>query len=180
MPFSVDPSAMEIATSALLVAVALVASYTDLRSRRIYNKLTYGAATAGLALNTVAYGLDGSLSSVKGWLLGAGVLLAFFLLKAMGAGDVKLLAAVGAIKGPAFVLNAFVFTGLAGGLIAIFVLLRQRRMRQALGGMVFELGNLVMFKQLPQRESVGATSLGVPYGPAIALGSLAALAATLL
>lgn len=176
----VSPTIIELTTTSVLLGVLAIAVYTDLRRGYIYNKLTYTAAIAGLAINVLGYGLDGGLSSVKGWLLGAALFFVFFLFKAMGAGDVKLLAAVGAIKGPVFVLNAFVFTGLAGGVIGIFILLRRRRVRAALGNLASELHGLVLFQRLPDPDQARMSSLGFPYGPAIALGSLAALVVSVL
>jgi len=168
-------TAIELATSLLLLAVVAAAVYTDLRRGLIYNRLTYGAAIAGLALNTIGYGLDGSLSSVKGWLVGAGLFVVFFLLKAMGAGDVKLLAAVGAIKGPLFVLNAFVFTGLAGGVIAIIYIIRRRRVHYFLTSMGLYLHDMVFLRRAPAAGEAGASSFSFPYGLPIAIGSVAAL-----
>jgi prepilin peptidase CpaA len=161
--------------SCLLLVVVAVAAYTDVRSGRIFNKLTYGAAGAGLMLNTLAYGLAGAVASAEGWLLGAAVFIAFFLLGAMGAGDVKLMAAVGAIMGPLFLVNAFLFTGLAGGVIAMIVVLRRRRVGYMLASMSLQLQSVLVFKQLPQPEDPRTSSLGFPYGVAIAIGSVAAL-----
>ncbi len=170
-----NSTAIELTTSLLLVAVVAVAVYTDLRRGLIYNRLTYSAAIAGLALNTIGYGLDGGLASVKGWLLGAGLFIVFFVLKAMGAGDVKLLAAVGAIKGPLFVLNAFVFTGLAGGVIAVLYIIRRRRVRYFLTSMGLYVHDMVFLRRAPRADEAGGSSFSFPYGLPIAIGSVAAL-----
>jgi prepilin peptidase CpaA len=169
-PFNATLS--DLIISALLVAVLAGAVYTDLRWGRIYNKLTFGAAGAGLILNTLAYGFDGLLLSVEGWLLGAGLFIIFFVLGVMGAGDVKLLAAVGALKGPFFVFNAFLFTALAGGLVAIFVMLRRRRAKELLGSMSTQLQYLFFLRQA---GPIDKASSRFPYGVAIAIGSLVAL-----
>lgn len=165
---------IEATTTVLLLATLVVAVYTDLRRGRIYNKITFGAAAAGLLLNTMARGAGGALASVEGWLLGAALFVVFFLLGVMGAGDVKLLAAVGALGGPSFVFHAFLFTGLAGGAIAILVLLLRRRVRYALAGVAFQLHNLLFFGQLPRPGDPKSSPLRFPYGTAIAVGSFAA------
>ena len=100
---------------ALLCAILAVAVYGDVRSHRISNTLSLLGLITGLALQLLGSGLHGLTSG----LLGAGVGLAcfapFYLLRAMGAGDVKLLAAVGAFLGPQGALYAALFSLLAGG-----------------------------------------------------------------
>ena len=113
---------------ALLCAILAVAVYGDVRSHRISNTLSLLGLITGLALQLLGSGLHGLTSG----LLGAGVGLAcfapFYLLRAMGAGDVKLLAAVGAFLGPQGAFYAALFSLLAGGLGAIgYVLWRALR-----------------------------------------------------
>jgi prepilin peptidase CpaA len=106
-------------TLLLLVVLLAIAVQSDLRHHRIPNKLTLVGLGAGLGLQTLAGGMHGLVSG----LLGAGVGLAcfapFYLLRAMGAGDVKLLAAVGAFLGPQVALTAALLALLAGGLGAV-------------------------------------------------------------
>src|SRR5712675_987614 len=108
-----------LASSASLCAILAVAVHGDIRSHRIPNSLSLSALVAGLAFQLVEHGLQGVTSG----LLGAGVGLAcfapFYVCRAMGAGDVKLLAAVGAVLGPQGAFLAAVFALLAGGLGAI-------------------------------------------------------------
>ena len=80
----------------LAVAAALAATVCDLRARRIPNALTFGAAIAALIASTWSGGLAGAQTSLLGWLLGLALWLPFFALGGMGAGDVKMLAAIGA------------------------------------------------------------------------------------
>ena len=77
-----------------VLAISLVAFVPDLRNRRIPNVLTFSAALAGLIYQTAAAGWIGTQGAVAGWLVGSALFLPFFLLGGMGAGDVKLLAAL--------------------------------------------------------------------------------------
>jgi prepilin peptidase CpaA len=120
------------ATVAITVGVALLACVTDIRSRRIPNVLTFGAALAAIVYHTAFGGWAGLQSAGLGWLAGAGVFMPFFLLGGMGAGDVKLLAALGAWLGPATALWVALYTSLAGGAIAIVVALGSGYLRTAL------------------------------------------------
>jgi prepilin peptidase CpaA len=163
----------------MLVAsvVALLALLTDVRARRIPNWLTAGALllglTANLLLGGLADGLSGALSggltALTGAALGFGLLFPFYLIRvnglghAIGAGDVKLLAALGAIVGPHVLVSVAVYGALAGAVQSIVILANQRR-----------LGLL-----LHQTMVMGtAPTLGggkAPYGVAIAAGVFAAL-----
>src|SRR6476646_6105704 len=106
-------SALTLASDVVLLAGLSWAVVTDVRSRRISNRLTYPLMALGLAANGLAGGWGGARDSALGWLLGA-----------IGAGDLKLLAAIGALKGPEFVLHAAVYTALAGGVLALCELVR--------------------------------------------------------
>src|ERR1700691_2392518 len=93
-----------------VAVIVLAASVTDIRSRRIPNWLTLSGVTAGLVLHGIVGGVAGLKSSFAGMLLGFGAYLAPYCLRAMGAGDVKLMAAVGAIVGPASWMSVFFAT----------------------------------------------------------------------
>ena len=99
--------------------VAGVACLWDLRTRRIPNLLTFGAAAAALIVGVVTRGADGAIASLGGWVIGMGVLFFAYALGGMGAGDVKLLGALGAWLGPADALWLALYTGVAGGVIAL-------------------------------------------------------------
>ena len=83
-----------------VLVVGLVACVTDLRSRRIPNVLTFGASGAALVFWTWTAGLSGLGLEPGGWMVGCALFLPWFVLGGMGAGDVKLLAALGAWLGP--------------------------------------------------------------------------------
>jgi prepilin peptidase CpaA len=103
------------------LAIGLAACVTDIRSRRIPNVLTFSAAVAALFFHTLTGQSAGFLRSVEGWFIGAAIFFVPFVLGGLGAGDVKLLAALGAWVGPLDVLWIGLYTGIAGGLLALVV-----------------------------------------------------------
>jgi prepilin peptidase CpaA len=154
--------------------VLIAAAVFDLRYQKIPNALTFPTILIALAYAGFARGLDGLLFSAGGLVLGMGILIVPYLMGGMGAGDVKLLGAVGAILGPLGVVNAFVLTAFIGVIYAgLFVLLRYRRT----GGFAARLAT--MFKTylrtgqliyIPTPE--GEEKPKLCYGIAIALGAL--------
>jgi len=103
------------------LTIASIACVTDLRTRRIPNVLTFGAALAGLLYQFVNGGIDGLGNGALGWLVGALIFVLPFALGGLGGGDVKLLAALGAWLGPENVLWLSLYTGVAGGVMALAV-----------------------------------------------------------
>lgn len=116
----------------VVVAIALVACVIDLRERRIPNWLTLGAALAGLVVQVWLGGIDGARTAALGWIVGAAIFFIPFALGGLGAGDIKLLAALGAWLGPTDVFWLSLYTGVAGMLLAIVVSLASGYLRQAL------------------------------------------------
>ena len=112
-------SAAQPVSLTLLVAILLIAVYCDLRWHRIPNWLSLSSLLIGLSLQALAGGWHGLLSGVLGALIGLACFMPFYLLRGMGAGDVKLLAGVGAFLAPQGAFYAAVFSLLAGGLGAI-------------------------------------------------------------
>src|SRR6266581_2622139 len=103
---------------ALAAAVAVCAAISDVKERRIPNLLTYPALAAGLLLQGILHGWRGLQLGLGGSLLFGGVFFMFYLVRAMGAGDVKLAAALGSIVGFPAMLPVMVATALAGGALA--------------------------------------------------------------
>ena len=156
---------------AALASGALVATVIDIRVRRIPNALT--ATMAGVGIGLAASGVSGiSLgASFAGLLIGLALMLPGHVLGATGAGDVKFMAAVGAIVGPALVVSAFLFTAIAGGVLAVAVALRRKRLGATLAG----TGRLIAAPTDAKKEIQAATgSSRFAYGPAIAIGSVLA------
>jgi prepilin peptidase CpaA len=123
---------VNVLTDIFAAVLVLIAGASDIRSRRIPNWLTLSGVCAGLALHGATGGFNGFKLSAMGMLLGFGAYLALYCLRAMGAGDVKLMAAVGAIVGPAGWISVFVATAIAAGLLSLGLVIIKRRLRETL------------------------------------------------
>lgn len=159
---------------AVVALGAAIATIVDIRTRRIPNLLT--TAMAAIGFGFAATGISGiSLAaSVLGFVVGLALMMPGHLLGATGAGDVKLMAAVGAIIGPGLTVTAFLFTAIAGGVLAVVVAIQRRRLGATFAG----TGRLIAAPTDARRQIQSATPVRrFAYGPAIAIGSvLAALA----
>lgn len=155
--------------NAILVVLILSSILTDLTHQKIYNLQTYPAMLSGLALGFLSGGWQGSLTSFVGLCLGMGLLLLFYLTGGVGGGDVKLLGAIGALKGASFVVWVMFYTALIGGVMALALIIWQGTLRQT-------LGSLWMYLRHPLKPPAGGNAQYLPYGIAISLGCLWGLA----
>ena len=156
---------------ALLCAILAIAVYGDVRRHRISNTLSLLGLTAGLGLQYLGSGLQGVTSGLLGVGVGLACFAPFYLLRSMGAGDVKLLAAVGAFLGPQGAFYAALFSLLAGGLGAIGYVL-WRALRASVSSFVHEGfaaagASAVIAAQLARRDRL-------PFAVPIAIGGVAA------
>ena len=121
----------------IAVALAVLASVTDVRSRRIPNVLTFGVTISALALHGFVTGASGVVFSATGWLVGIALFFPFFALRGLGGGDVKLLGAIGACLGGSVVLLVGMYSAVAGGVLAVIVALRAGYLRTALRNLYY-------------------------------------------
>lgn len=151
----------------ILTAATALAAVIDLRTRRIPNALTGSLAVVGLGLAAAQLGTVGIGGALIGFLLGFAFMLPANVFGATGAGDVKLFAAAGALLGPATTVRAFLFTAIAGGVLALVVALRRRRLAHTIG----MTARLVAGGRsaVPAIESPDADNR-FAYAPAIAIG----------
>ncbi|ASK61825.1 prepilin peptidase [Virgibacillus phasianinus] len=154
------------------ILILTISIITDLRNRKILNIVTLPAILIALAFHTITTGLDGFLFSGQGFLVGLGLLLIPFLMGGIGAGDVKLLAAIGALKGTVFVLYTGIYAGIIGGLIAIFILVKQRKLGFTLKHMLFSAVFLKGTKGSLQVPADKGNTLSIPYAVSIAIGAI--------
>jgi prepilin peptidase CpaA len=158
----------------VLVAIAAglgAGAFIDLRTRRVPNLITMPLAVLGLA--AAASGLSGLTMSAAllGLLLGLTLMLPGYVFGATGAGDVKLLAAAGAWLGPMTIGIAFLYTALLGGVLALVVARRRRRLALTLAG----TGKLITSAAANASEIEHPTANNrFAYAPAIAAGSMLA------
>jgi prepilin peptidase CpaA len=103
------------------LAVGCAACFTDVRSKRIPNALTFGAAAAAVIFHTLAPQGTGFVSAVTGWFVGALIMFVPFALRGLGGGDVKLIAALGAWVGPANAVWLALYAGIAGFVMSVVV-----------------------------------------------------------
>jgi prepilin peptidase CpaA len=151
----------------LILAAASVSVVSDLRERRVYNVVTMPAMAAGLVLNALRDGPSGLLWAMAGLLLAAALFLIPVALGGMGAGDLKLVAALGALGGPGYAFWCVAFACLAGGVFAFAVLVARRRFFEVAGGMA-----LAAYTRQPLQADSG---IRLPYALPIAVGAVAAL-----
>jgi prepilin peptidase CpaA len=158
----------------LASGVAVTAAITDIRDRRIPNRLTYPAMLAGLALQFAVHGWRGLLLGLGGGLLFGGVFLLFYLVRAMGAGDVKLAAALGCIIGPAGSMQVMFATAVAGAALAILVMVFTGRVLTTLRNTFSVVAFHAMhgLRTHPQVNLDNPTAVRMPYGLAFAAGAL--------
>ena len=156
---------------AALVAGSLVATIVDLRTRKIPNQLTAAMAVCGIALAATGLSAVTVWGSLIGLVIGLALMMPGHVFGATGAGDVKLMAAIGAIVGPAMVFSAFFFTAIAGGVLAVVVAVRRRRLAATLTG----TRDLMAGSPDARQELHAAPAVRrFAYGPAIAAGSVLA------
>jgi len=158
----------------LLAALLLTAAAWDIRARRIPNALTLAAVLAGLAGNGWWGGWPGLAWSGEGLALAAPLLLPYAV-RALGAGDVKLLGAVGALMGPVFLLWTLLGTALAGGLLALAWAVSRRALGETVGNALLGLHLLRAGAGLGALER-GSKAGRMPLAPAVLLGAAFAAA----
>lgn len=158
----------------IAAAVAATAAVTDVRDRRIPNRITYPAMIAGFVLQGIVHGWGGLLLALGGAGLFGGVFLLFYLVRAMGAGDVKLAAALGCIIGPGASWQVMFFTAVAGGAMAIAVMIARRRTLETLRNTLAVAGFHARhgLSTHPVVNLDNPTAVRLPYGLAFAAGTL--------
>ena len=153
---------------ALGLAAAVV---TDVRTRRIPNWLTGAIAAAGFGI-ACGGGAVTPAQAALGMLAGLLLMMPGHLIGATGAGDVKLMAAIGAVVGPGLIVRAFLYTAVAGGIFALAVAARRGLLADTLYGT-----RRLVTAPSAARQAIKSPSRAnrFAYGPAIAVGTLVAL-----
>lgn len=169
-----EQSVMDCYIRFVLAGILIGAAIIDLLIRKIPNLITYPTIIVAFTYHFFYNGIHGLFFSVAGLMTGLITLGIFYVFGGMGAGDVKLLGAVGAVLGPQQVLNAFVFTGIIGGMYGIIVILfRFDASKKMITRIMTTTKTLVFtgnFIPIPAAEDEKPPKLC--YGVAIALGTL--------
>jgi prepilin peptidase CpaA len=160
-----------------LITLMLVAAIYDVLYRRIPNWLTLGGVLAGIALNCFIYqGWPGLRLSLGGLGIGFAAYFILYSLRAMGAGDVKLMAAVGALVGARDWFGIFLITAIVGGVAGVAMVAMRGRLKKTFWNVGFILSEMkhgrpayVGREELDVRNP---KSVGLPHGAVIALGTM--------
>lgn len=182
------PKWMGILALAPLILLLLMVTQQDIRGYRIPNRLVFAGIVLGLGLNALlpgGFGFNsvipggiGWLAALQGWALGMAVLLPLYWLRAMGAGDVKLMGMVGAFLGPGDVLIVVLATFVVGGVMALVVALWSKQLANLLHNIKLMLfGGLLKMSagRLPIMDDIPVSVGRLPYAVAITLGTLSYL-----
>jgi prepilin peptidase CpaA len=171
--FSIPPRGALLVLTVLLIAAAIL----DIRYRRIPNWLTMGGVVAGLLLNSFIGPPEGGLLYSLAGLGGAfAVYLFLYVLRAMGAGDVKLMAAVGSLVGLERWFGVFFVTAIVGGIMALLLVLVRGRAKKTLWNVGFILNEMrfgrAAYVTRDELDVRSGKAVGLPHGAVIAVGTI--------
>jgi prepilin peptidase CpaA len=170
------------AVPVVLLTVLIAAAVYDIRYRRIPNWVSVGGVVLGVAINTVIgeSGGRGILFSLTGFGVGFGIYMLLYILRAMGAGDVKLMGAVGALVGWKAWFGIFFVTAIIGGIMAILLVLVRGRLKHTLwnvGFIVSEMGHgRPAYVGKEELDVHSPKAIGLPHGAVIAVSTIFFLA----
>jgi len=163
----------------VVVPAVLIASIIDYRARKVPNWLNASLAAAGLLTQSLYFGWSGLAASGLGLLVGLGVLIVPWAMGGMGAGDVKLMGAIGAWFGPWMTFVAFCVGGVIGGVIAVAMIAWARKASQAwlnLGLIMVKMRKLeTAFGDFASVRSLDSSAALLPYGIPLSIGSVIVL-----
>jgi prepilin peptidase CpaA len=159
-------------TASVFIPLASAIAYTDVRYRRIPNKLVLVTLIAGLLINTLFGGSHGLLVSVEGFGLAFGLMFLLHLFGTMGAGDVKLFAAIGAVHTLPLVLPTLLIVTLTGGVLAIIKMIYTGRVKATMFGVFQFFYGLLPGQTIPRFAIPEDRSYTLPYAVPICFGSL--------
>jgi len=170
------PSEYWAATCVIMVPGILWASWIDYRERRVPNWLNAAIAAAGFMAQGWYFGWSGMGSGALGLLVGFAVLIIPWLMNGMGAGDVKLMMAIGVWLGPSMTLLSFCIGAMVGGVIAMAMILSTGRFWQAYGNALTIVCKVssrsTVFSEFGSTKSFGDSSQLLPYGVPLTIGTL--------
>ncbi|MFH1738937.1 MAG: A24 family peptidase [bacterium] len=156
---------------AIAAAILAVAATIDWKEHRVPNRLTIPAFVLGVGFHTFISGTSGLTGSLLGGAVGLGILIVPYALSGMGAGDVKLMAAVGAWVGAGVTLHAFLWIAVLGGAMGVYSILRSGQAAARMRLVLCAAKNLFTLQKLDTNVNRQAPPrILLPYGVPIALG----------
>ena len=161
-----------IATGVLFIPLAFSITYMDVRYRRIPNRLVLITLLSGIAINAFFGAWQGLFASLAGLVIAFGLMFLFHLFGTMGAGDVKLFAAIGAVVGSSLVLPTFLIVALTGGVLAVCKMIYARRAVTTMLGVGQFFVGLLPGQRVPRISVPDDPSYTLPYAVPICLGSV--------
>lgn len=132
----------------ILFIFLIIAFITDVKYHKIPNWLSVGGALVGVLYHLIMGGVDGLIFSFLGLLVAGGIFMVLYIFKAIGAGDVKLFAAIGAIVGIQVVLYLMMYSVIVAGLIAIIILLFTNTFLKQITSAIFHLIETITSKDM--------------------------------
>ncbi|WP_434352184.1 A24 family peptidase [Trichococcus flocculiformis] len=182
---------MNMLNEVILLMIIGISSYFDLKERKIPNKITFVGILIGILINSYLGGGTGLLRAVLGMFLGLAIFFIPFAMGGMGAGDVKLMGAIGALMGWRFSVMTALYSAIVGGVMVLLYLLYTGKLLETLKKMLYALINfLLQFAiRLGYNETVYKAherfskngqeykKIYIPYGVAIAGGAVLVLIA---
>lgn len=168
-------------TWAVLVPGILLASWIDYSQHRVPNWLNLSLIVAGFCAQGLYFGVSGLAAGGWGLLMGFGLLIIPWMMRGMGAGDVKLMAAIGVWIGPALTFYSFALGAVIGAVVGMIMILSSGRLRMACHNMGVIMAKCsstqTLFSEFGSAKSFGVTSQLLPYGVPLTAGTLIILAA---
>ncbi len=168
-------------TCTVLIPGILLASWIDFSQRRVPNLLNLALIVTGFVAQFSYFGWSGVANGAYGLLAGFGLLIVPWMMHAMGAGDVKLMAAIGVWLGPLMTFYSFALGAVIGGLVAVVMILSTRRLGAACANMAIILNKCsardTVFSEYGSVKSFGDSTALLPYGVPLTAGTLIMLSA---
>ncbi len=152
------------------IVILTIAAYIDWKEHRVPNWLTFGGLGFALAYHAAMSGYPGLGYALLGAGVGLATLIVMYALGGMGAGDVKLMAAVGAWVGATATLQAFVWIAVIGGIMGAYSMYRSGEFHQRLATVGAASKNLASLKTLNTGSDKAPDRILLPYGVPIAFG----------
>jgi len=154
-----------------LFVLIVICSLTDILCGKIYNFITFPMIISGFCLNFYLYGYKGLLFAFCGFIIAGGIFIVLYLWGGFGAGDVKLMMAIGAIIGVNYIFDIILYSSIAGGIISIIVIIYKKQFITTLKNIFHFFVFLIPKYHLKSVPLKKENSFSIPYGFAIGIGT---------